>query len=170
MRSVILLVGTAALLAGAASQFAARVGAPRSDRAPAATAPGPPLSSQSARSLVVGRERDGHFHVEAVVGGRRIPLLVDTGASMIALTQMDAERLAIRAGPNDPKLRVQTANGLVEVPRVRLAAVSIGGLTVRDVDAVVMPDRALSHNLLGMSFLSRLRRFEFRGSQLVLEQ
>ena len=47
---------------------------------------------------------------------------------------------------------------------------SIGGLEVRDVDALVLPDTALSENLLGLSFLSKLKRYEFTGGKLVMEQ
>ena len=54
--------------------------------------------------------------------------------------------------------------------RTRLAMVDIGGLIVRDVDAMVLPDQALSENLLGLSFLSKLKRFEYANGQLVLEQ
>ena len=48
--------------------------------------------------------------------------------------------------------------------------VDIGGLVVRDVDALVLPDEALSENLLGLSYLSKLRRYEFAGGKLVMEQ
>ena len=58
------------------------------------------------------------------------------------------------------------------ITRLRALAVclGIGGLVVYGVDAVIMPDGALSENLLGMSYLSRLRRFEMTGGRLVLEQ
>ncbi|MBN8985158.1 MAG: retroviral-like aspartic protease family protein, partial [Rhizobiales bacterium] len=54
--------------------------------------------------------------------------------------------------------------------RTRLAMVQIGDLIVRDVDAMVLPDEALSQNLLGLSFLGKLKRFEFAGGRMVLEQ
>ena len=66
--------------------------------------------------------------------------------------------------------RVQTANGLVRVARVKLDMVEVGGVMVRNVDAVVSPDEGLRENLLGLSFLSRLRRFEYREGRLVLEE
>jgi aspartyl protease family protein len=65
---------------------------------------------------------------------------------------------------------VTTANGTVKAARTRLAMLDIGGLIVRDVDAMVLPDQALSENLLGLSFLSKLKRFEYANGQLVLEQ
>ena len=65
---------------------------------------------------------------------------------------------------------VVTANGTVKAARARLASVDIGGLEVRDVEAMVLPDNVLSENLLGLSYLSRLKRFEYSGGRLLLEQ
>jgi aspartyl protease family protein len=58
----------------------------------------------------------------------------------------------------------------VKAAPTRLAMVEVGGLIVRDVDAMVLPDEALSENLLGLSFLSKLRRFEYANGTMVLEQ
>ena len=63
-----------------------------------------------------------------------------------------------------------TAYGTIKAARTRLAMVELGGLVVRDVEAMVLPDEALSENLLGLSFLSRLKRFEYAGGKMVLEQ
>jgi aspartyl protease family protein len=65
---------------------------------------------------------------------------------------------------------VKTANGTVHAAPALLDVVAIGNLELRDVAALVLPDGALSDNLLGLSFLSRLRRFEYSGGKLVLEQ
>ena len=65
---------------------------------------------------------------------------------------------------------MSTANGTIKAARTRLAMVELGGLVVRDVDAMVLPDEALSENLLGLSFLSKLKRFEYAGGKMVLEQ
>ena len=64
----------------------------------------------------------------------------------------------------------RNSNGTIKAARTRLAMIEIGGLVVRDVDAMVLPDQALSENLLGLSFLSRLKRFEYAGGKMVLEQ
>ena len=96
--------------------------------------------------------------------------LVDTGASLVALMEADAQRMGIRISNSDPRVRLQTANGTISAPKVRLASISIGGVTVQDIEAVVLPPTALRQNLLGMTFLSRLTRYEFRSGQLVLEQ
>lgn len=145
-----------------------RVAQPDPARRPAQATVLQPTAGQN--TLAVPRARNGHFSVTASIGGRRVDFLVDTGASVIALTRTDADRLGITPAPRDYSVQMQTANGIVRAAPVRLAAVDIGPLTVHDVTAVVMPQGALSQNLLGMSFLSRLRRFEFRTGQLVLEQ
>ena len=127
-------------------------------------------SSSYQRTAKIAGDARGHFHAEASIGGRRAAFLVDTGASIVALSEPDADRLGVRAGPNDPKVVLQTANGKVTGARVRLASIDIGGVRVQDVDAVILPGHALKQNLLGMSFLSRISRYEFRSGQLVLEQ
>ena len=78
--------------------------------------------------------------------------------------------VGIRPSRNDYNAPVSTANGVVKGARTRLASVDIGGLEVRDVEAMVLPDDVLSENLLGLSYLSRLRRFEYAGGKLMLEQ
>ncbi len=104
------------------------------------------------------------------VAGRNLSFMVDTGASVIALTAQDAARVGVRPMRSEYDVSVSTANGTVRAARTRLTNVEIGGLMVRDVDALVLPEGALSENLLGLSFLSKLKRYEFAGSKLVLEQ
>ena len=121
------------------------------------------------RSVVIPPDRSGHFVTDAQIEGQRLNFMVDTGASMIALTENDAARVGVRPSPGDYTATVTTANGKVKAARVRLASVDVGGLVVRDVDAMVLPDGALSENLLGLSYLSKLKRFEFANGQMVLE-
>ena len=89
-----------------------------------------------------------------------------------------ASTLILRATANqqmtarliDGNATVSTANGTIKAARTRIAMIELGGLVVRDVDALVLPDAALSENLLGMSFLSKLKRFEVANGKMVLEQ
>jgi aspartyl protease family protein len=129
----------------------------------------PVSSSPSARNVVLTKGRHGHFEVEARVDGRRLEFLVDTGASHIALRESEAARLGIYPRPSDYTVRVSTANGVTKAAMVRLSSVEIGDIVVRDVPAIVHSDDGLSVNLLGMSFLSRVRWTHERG-KLVLEQ
>jgi aspartyl protease family protein len=112
---------------------------------------------------------NGHFHAEAEVNGRPIQVMVDTGASLVALTYEDAEAAGIFLRDKDFTHRVSTANGVARVAPVRLSRVAIGDIVVRDVDAAVCEHGKLETTLLGMSFLSRLERFDMRAGRLILE-
>jgi aspartyl protease family protein len=133
---------------------------------PAPTTPAPTDS----RSVIVSRNDRGHFEVDARVDGRRLSFMVDTGASVIALTADDAASLGIHPAERDYTVLVSTANGTARAAPVELDMVEIEDITVRNVQAMVMPDGALHDNLLGMSFLSRLHRWEFADGKLMLEQ
>jgi aspartyl protease family protein len=122
------------------------------------------------RSLSIPRDARGHFATEGRIDGQRIAFMVDTGASVIALNESSAARFGLHPSRSDYRAAVTTANGTVKAAPTRLAMVEVGGLIVRDVDAMVLPDEALSENLLGLSFLSKLRRFEYANGKMVLEQ
>jgi aspartyl protease family protein len=121
------------------------------------------------RSVVVAPSSNGHFHVEGRIDGRRLNFMVDTGASVIALTEHAASMLGSSGGArlrrNGEYRERHRAGGADPV-----GMVEIDDLVVHDVAAVVLPEGALSQNLLGLSLLSRLRRFEYSDGRLVLEQ
>jgi aspartyl protease family protein len=122
------------------------------------------------RSLSIPRDFRGHFLTEGRIEGQRIGFMVDTGASVVALNESSAARFGLRPSHGDYTATVTTANGTIKAARTRIAMLEIGELVVRDVDAMVLPDAALSENLLGLSFLSKLKRFEYANGQMVLEQ
>ena len=122
------------------------------------------------RTLNIPQDARGHFATDGRIEGQRIGFMVDTGASVIALNESSAARFGLRPSPGDYNATVTTANGTIKAARTRIAMVDVGGLVVRDVDAMVLPDEALSENLLGLSFLSRLKRFEYANGMMVLEQ
>lgn len=126
--------------------------------------------SSSSRSLSLSSDPRGHFQAEGRIEGQRIGFMVDTGASVIALNEKSAARFGLRPSRADYNANVTTANGTIKAARAKLAMVEIGGIVVRDVEAMVLPDEALSENLLGLSFLSRLKRFEYANGKMVLEQ
>jgi aspartyl protease family protein len=134
-----------------------------------ATTPAQP-SAASSRTVVIPPSGGGHFRVTGRVDGRRIDFMVDTGASVIALRPEDAATLGVRPTERDYVAAVKTANGAIRVAPVELDTVEIDDLEVHNVAAVVMPPGVLSENLLGLTFLRRLRRFEYAGGKLVLEQ
>lgn len=111
---------------------------------------------------------DGHYYARAEINGRPLDVMVDTGASIVALTYEDAERLGLRLRPSDFTTRVQTANGTAAVAPVMLDRVSIGRVTVRNVRASVSEPGRLAKTLLGMSFLGALRRVDISQGRLLL--
>lgn len=114
--------------------------------------------------------QNGHFLTEAEVNGREIEVLVDTGASLVALTYEDAERAGIYLKSSDFTHGVQTANGVARVAPVTLDKVSIGDITVRNVQGAVSERGRLKTSLLGMSFLGRLGRVDIKSGRLLLEE
>ena len=111
---------------------------------------------------------DGHYYARAEMTGRPLDVMVDTGASMVALTYEDAERIGLRLRPSDFTGRVSTANGTAAVAPVMLDRVSIGRVTVRNVRAAVCERGRLEKTLLGMSFLGQLARVDIRQGRLLL--
>jgi aspartyl protease family protein len=135
---------------------------PQSERqtaAPRATAP--------ANEMVLRPGRGGHYYVTADVGGAEIRFLVDTGASLIALSADDAERIGLDPDSLDYNGVVQTANGTTRVAPITLDEVRIGQMEVDRVEAIV--SRApMGMSLLGMSFLRRLEGYRVEDGNLVL--
>ena len=133
-------------------------------------APAETSAQNGLRSLSIPRDARGHFQTDGRIDGQRIDFMVDTGASVVALNERSAARFGLRPARGDYKASVSTANGTIKAAPTRIAMIDLGGLIVRDVDAMVLPDEALSENLLGLSFLSKLKRFEYANGKLVLEQ
>jgi aspartyl protease family protein len=127
-----------------------------------------PQRSADTRSVMIASE-NGHFATDGRVDGRPVAFIVDTGASQITLRASEADRLGYRTSAQDYVIRITTANGEGLAAPIELSMVEVGEISVRDVPALVVPDGALSVNLLGMSFLSRVHWTHERG-QLVLEQ
>src|SRR5690606_33596066 len=113
------------------------------------------------------RAPDGHFWAEAMVNGKPVRALVDTGASVVALTREDALRLGLDLRPEDFDQWVGAAGGPARAARIQLAHVSVAGARVERVEAMVIED-GLPASLLGMSYLGRLSRIEATPAGLTL--
>jgi aspartyl protease family protein len=166
MRQVILIAAIALILAGAVPRYFGNGNSMMTAVSPEDSAS---QSSSASRGVTIRKGNNGHFQVEAVVDGRRMDFMVDTGATAVALRESDAARLGIHPTEREYSMRTATANGIVRVAPVSLDRVEVGDITVHNVAAIVIPDQALSQNLLGMSFLSRLR-WQQENGRLVLEQ
>jgi aspartyl protease family protein len=130
----------------------------------------PTQVSAGQHKMELTSSRDGHFRVDARVDGRHIDFLVDTGASLVIMRETDAATVGIRPMLRDYTAVVSTANGKIKAAPTKLERIEIGDITVFDVPALVLPDEALAQNLLGVAFLSRLRRYEYAGGRMLLEQ
>jgi aspartyl protease family protein len=117
--------------------------------------------------LAIYRASGNMFYVNARINGHTVRLMVDTGASYVSISQATADRLGIDYAYKS-KVSFITPGGKIEGQVATVNAIELGLVRVEDVPVAVFPE--LSESLLGMSFLSRLTRYEFRGAQLILEQ
>lgn len=112
---------------------------------------------------------NGHFTTDAEINNRRIHVLVDTGATAVALSYEDANKAGLRPSSLKYDIKVQTANGVALAAEVNLDEVEIDGVRVHDVRGMVLQKGALKGTLLGMSYLSRLRGFSVENGKLILK-
>jgi aspartyl protease family protein len=106
-------------------------------------------------STVLTADVKGHFYADGQLNGRSMRFFVDTGASLVSIPSSEARRLSIDYGKGQKAL-MRTANGNATGYLIRLDTISVGGITVYGVDAVVIEGNGLPHTLLGMSFLNRM--------------
>jgi aspartyl protease family protein len=146
-----------------------------------AIAPHPPLRAAKAETQVasgrqqaasgssaaIAKSTDGHFWARGTVNGASVRFLVDTGATAVALTPADAERLGLTPADLNYSYRVVTAGGQARAASVKLASITVAGARLNNVDALVI-EKGLDTSLLGMSYLGRLARFEATPQSLVL--
>ncbi len=121
-------------------------------------------------AIKIRRRSDDHFTARGTIDGVAVSFLVDTGASTVVLKPADAARVGIDTKNLSYTIAVQTANGTTYTAPIRLKSLSIGPIHLEDVDALVAKPGNLNENLLGMSFLRRLRSYEFSGEFLTLRQ
>ncbi len=172
MRRIFFLAAALLAVGAFAARFADRAVEEHSETQAAVVQPSyePREPTSSGRSLMLESDRQGHYQVEARVEGRFIDFMVDTGASLVVLRESSAAQAGIRPQPRDYTAVAVTANGKIKAAPAKIERIEVGGITVYDVPAMVLPDEALARNLLGVSFLSRLKRYEFANGRLVLEQ
>lgn len=165
---LLLLAGLA--IAPAASQTTARVetaayvGTPAIENGLAT--PEVRRASQPHERRDLDQADDGLFYVEALVNGAPIRFVVDTGASVVVLTEDDAAAIGYTPGGKSA-LRVQTAGGTTDMRRIKLREVTLAGKTVTGVDAAVVPGH-LKVSLLGQNVLSQLDSVTMTGRKLRL--
>lgn len=126
------------------------------------------VQQEGERAVRIRRRPDGHFIARTMVNSVSLTMLVDTGASTVVLKPADAQILGVDMAKLRYTVPVQTANGTTYAAHVRLKRISVGSIGFNDVEALVSKPGALKDSLLGMSFLNRLRSYEFSGEFLTL--
>lgn len=111
----------------------------------------------------------GHFVTAVAINNRPVEALVDTGASAVALSYEDAERVGLKPRNLTFDVPVSTANGLARAAKVLLREVEVENVRVQDVQGLVLPEGAMRGTLLGMTFLSRLKSFSVENGRLILK-
>ncbi|MBB3607637.1 TIGR02281 family clan AA aspartic protease [Rhizobium sp. BK602] len=125
-------------------------------------------TSEGGQEVILHKLSNGHFEAEVMINGQPIDMLVDTGASTIALSREDAERVGIIPENLTYSLTMITANGRARAAPVELGTVAIGPIKRRDIDATVAEDGKLDQSLLGMSFLETLGSMQMQTDELRL--
>jgi aspartyl protease family protein len=120
------------------------------------------------QAVRIRKRADGHFVAKTEVNGVTVSMLVDTGASSVVLKPADARLAGVDVDRLTYSVPVQTANGTAYAAAVRLKRLSVGGITVDGIEALVAKPGTLGESLLGMTFLRRLRSYEFSGEFLTL--
>ena len=110
------------------------------------------------------------FSTDIEIEGKSFKAIIDTGASMVAIRYEDAKQLGVFRKGETWNRAVSTANGVGRAMAVRLNNLAIGDLMVYDVEALVLSPGALGVNLVGMSLLRRLSKFEVRPDVIVLQR
>lgn len=124
-------------------------------------------ASWAAGETVLERKGDGHFYADVTVSGAPLQMLVDTGASFIALTADDAAAIGLDWSESDIRVVADGASGPVLGVMVQLDEVELHGHVARNVRAAVIPD-GLGISLLGQSFLSQIDRVSIADGKMVL--
>lgn len=118
-----------------------------------------------APSVLLKRGLDGHYRAEALINGSKVNVLVDTGATGVAISRELADKLGLEARF---AVRTVTANGESVAYATRLESVQLGGIEARDVAAIIAPGLG-GDALLGMSFLARMDVRLYQGTMTITQ-
>lgn len=119
-------------------------------------------------TVTLTADRSGHFTARGRMNGRHVDFLVDTGASLVFISRKVARRIGIDLRKLRYDQMAQTAAGKIKFAYVTIKEIRIGSIRVRNIKTAVSFSENISNNLLGMSFLSQIKSFEFKGSRLIL--
>ncbi|ENN84562.1 hypothetical protein RHSP_73249 [Rhizobium freirei PRF 81] len=127
----------------------------------------PPVSYGS---VLLRADAGGHYQSDFTINGRPVHGMIDTGATYVTINESTARSLGFSSVDLDYRYSLQTANGTSKVAYVKLDRLEIGTIRVRDLDAMVAKDSALSTTLIGMSFMKKLNSYGVQNGALLLKQ
>lgn len=122
------------------------------------------------KSVRIRKNEQGQFIARGDIDGAQTTFLIDSGASTVILRQSDARKAGIDTGALQYTVPVKTANGETTAAAVRLRSLTVGTIRLEGVEALVAEPGNLNENLLGMTFLRRLRSYEFSGDFITLRE
>ena len=124
--------------------------------------------ADSGRTVALARAQSSDFQITTDINGHSIPMILDTGASSVVLTNEAAKAIGLPVEVIKYTVNIATANGHTKAAEVTLDRVAVGSIVERAVPALIAQPGQLKTSLLGMSFLNRLQSWEVRGDKLVL--
>ncbi len=128
----------------------------------------PGRAATRGRLVEIARGRAGDFSIAVQINGARIPMVLDSGASAVVLTQEAAKAAGLPLEVLHYDINVDTANGHARAASVTIDRIAVGGIVERSVAALIAQPGQLKTSLLGMSFLNRLESWEVRGDKLMM--
>ena len=173
MRSLLFIAGLAAVAATQVpaymERFVPQEGSDSKGTMLASTAPQSPVPEVIAGgTATLTSNRGGHYNGDFRINGRTVQGIVDTGASLVSIPESVARRLGYDSSALDYRYPVGTANGQTKGALIKLDRIEIGQVRVRNVDALVLKDEALSATLIGMTFLNQLSSYKVESGRMRL--
>lgn len=127
-----------------------------------------PTTFAESGAIVLTRAADGHYYAPGNADGAALRFLVDTGATVVALTQTDAELLGHFLNPGELTVVGRGVSGAVRGKSIMIERLSVGDISADKVSAVIIPE-GLPVSLLGQSFLSRIAHVTISDNRMTLK-
>jgi len=129
-----------------------------------------PATNTARRKATIRNRPDGHYWTRALVNKKSsVEFMIDTGASVVALTYKDAQKMGLNPDDLDYRWEIRTAGGKTMGASVMIDSIQISQVKIENVEAMVLRTD-LEQSLLGMSFLRELYSYEFRGDRMIIQQ
>jgi aspartyl protease family protein len=129
---------------------------------------GAPAHDAAGPEVVIARSSDHHYYADAVVNGRPVHFMIDTGASETALTEADAQQIGLQVDPGKYEVIGDGASGMVRGQYVELKSIDLNGIRQENAKAVIVPGASVS--LLGQPFLEKVDEIVIRKGEMRLRE